>query len=95
MEAPDEADEYCPHCDNHFLREAVTREGVLGLGGPATEDLRKEGRLYPFRFGLLMIELYGMIGLREEGFNRNSNQLQIHRDDWDNYMSILMRTRNM
>jgi transcription elongation factor Elf1 len=46
MEAPDEADEYCPHCDNHFLREAVTREGVVGLGS-GSEDLRKEGRFNP------------------------------------------------
>jgi len=42
MEAPDEADEYCPHCDNHFLREAVTKGGVMGLSGSGTEDLRKE-----------------------------------------------------
>jgi NAD-dependent SIR2 family protein deacetylase len=47
MEAPDEADEYCPHCDNHFLREAVTREGVVGLGGQQ-EDLRKETYESPF-----------------------------------------------
>ena len=43
MEDPDEADEYCPHCDNHFLREAVTKQGVVGLGGQ--EDLRKDGRI--------------------------------------------------
>jgi len=42
MESPDEADEYCPHCDNHFLREAVTKGGVMGLSGSGTEDLRKE-----------------------------------------------------
>ena len=41
MEAPDEADEYCPHCDNHFLREAITKGGVLGLG---SGDLPKDGR---------------------------------------------------
>jgi len=43
MEAPDEADEYCPHCDNHFLREAVTQNTVVGAG-LGSEDLRKEGR---------------------------------------------------
>ena len=43
MEAPDEADEYCPHCDNHFLRSAVTKGGVVGLSGSGpSEDLRKE-----------------------------------------------------
>jgi ribosomal protein L44E len=45
MEAPDEADEYCPHCDNHFLREAVTKNGVVGAG-LGTEDLRKEKRYF-------------------------------------------------
>ena len=29
MEAPDEADEYCPHCDNHFLRPAVTGDSTV------------------------------------------------------------------
>jgi len=47
MEEPDEADEYCPHCDNHFLREAVTKEGVRGLSGStpdaAVQVARKEG----------------------------------------------------
>ena len=43
MEAPDEADEYCPHCDNHFLREAVTKNGVVSAG-LGSEDLRKDGR---------------------------------------------------
>ena len=81
MEAPDEADEYCPHCDNHFLREAVTRAGVVGLGGPPTEDLRKEGRSYTVFFDLLTIGLYGMIGLTGEEFNQNLKQLQIPRDD--------------
>ena len=47
MEEPDEADEYCPHCDNHFLCEAVTKAGVRGLSGSApdatVQDVRKQG----------------------------------------------------
>ena len=67
MEAPDEADEYCPHCDNHFLREAVTKGGVVGLSGAGTEDLRKEKYL-PFEFGVLILGWCGMIGCREGEF---------------------------
>jgi hypothetical protein len=46
MEEPDEADEYCPHCDNHFLREAVTKGGVVGVGTGQQgmkQDIRKDG----------------------------------------------------
>ena len=46
MEGPDEADEYCPHCDNHFLSEAVTQQGVLRLG-KAEDDLREKGKYIP------------------------------------------------
>jgi ribosomal protein L44E len=47
MEVPDKADEYCPHCDNHFLREAVTRGAVVGRTQvPATEDVRKDTNRY-------------------------------------------------
>jgi hypothetical protein len=46
MEGPDEADEYCPHCDNHFLREAVTKEAIVGLGGSGSEDPRKDARCF-------------------------------------------------
>ena len=45
LEGQDEADEYCPHCDNHFLREAVTKKGIMDLGKGTTaggEDLRKD-----------------------------------------------------
>jgi hypothetical protein len=28
----DEADEYCPHCDNHYILPAVTPDTALGLG---------------------------------------------------------------
>lgn len=44
MESLDEADEYCPHCDNHFLKEAVTRDAVVGL---RSEDSRKQQRYTP------------------------------------------------
>lgn len=44
MEGPDEADEYCPHCDNHFLREAVTKDATVGMSGktPKVDDVRKQ-----------------------------------------------------
>lgn len=56
MEAPDEADEYCPHCDNHFLREAVTKNGVVGAG-LGSEDLRKDGKYYSLKSLEVTVEL--------------------------------------
>ena len=47
----DEADEFCPHCDNHFVIEAVTPEGGGGFSGIFWEgawaclDLAFEGSL--------------------------------------------------
>lgn len=35
------SDEYCPHCDNHFVLEAVTPKPTLQLEG---EDARKDAR---------------------------------------------------
>lgn len=38
----DESDEYCPHCDNHYVLEAKTPVAGLGVEG---EDLRKDSRM--------------------------------------------------
>lgn len=35
-------DEYCPHCDNHFILEAKTPAPTLGVEG---EDIRKDARM--------------------------------------------------
>lgn len=35
------SDEYCPHCDNHFVIEAVTPKPALEVEG---EDARKDSR---------------------------------------------------
>ena len=36
-----ESDEYCPHCDNHFVLEAKTPKASLQVEG---EDVRKDAR---------------------------------------------------
>jgi hypothetical protein len=36
------SDEYCPHCDNHFVLEAKTAKPVLQFEG---EDIRKDARM--------------------------------------------------
>lgn len=37
----EEADEYCPHCDNHFVLDAVTPKAALTVeGGDARMDNR-------------------------------------------------------
>ncbi|TQB76593.1 hypothetical protein MPDQ_007514 [Monascus purpureus] len=38
----DETDEYCPHCDNHFVIEAVTPKPALRVEG---EDARMDARM--------------------------------------------------
>lgn len=41
-EFEDESAEYCPHCDNHFLLKAVSKESSLGkdwVPTPPTEIL--------------------------------------------------------
>jgi len=38
----DESDEYCPHCDNHFVLEAKTPKPMLKM---ETEDVRKDARI--------------------------------------------------
>lgn len=80
MESPDEADEYCPHCDNHFLREAVTKDGVMGLAGQSTtEDLRKQQ--YAHVVYLLIIELFGIIDCRELEYSLLLKRSQIQQED--------------
>ncbi|PSS23224.1 hypothetical protein M430DRAFT_64875 [Amorphotheca resinae ATCC 22711] len=38
----EESDEYCPHCDNHFVLEAVTPQPILKFEG---EDARIDSRM--------------------------------------------------
>ncbi|KAG9312324.1 hypothetical protein JVU11DRAFT_7640 [Chiua virens] len=42
MENYEESDEYCPHCDNHYVIEAKTPQAVLGVEG---EDTRVDARM--------------------------------------------------
>ncbi|KAH7345306.1 CHY zinc finger-domain-containing protein [Rhizoctonia solani] len=42
MTAFEESDEFCPHCDNHFIVEAKTPKPVVGVEG---EDARKDARM--------------------------------------------------
>ncbi|KAJ1678103.1 hypothetical protein EV182_004770 [Spiromyces aspiralis] len=38
----EEEDEYCPHCDNHYVIDAKTPKPTIGIEG---EDLRIDNRL--------------------------------------------------
>lgn len=38
----EESDEYCPHCDNHFVLEAKTPKPILKFEG---EDARVDNRM--------------------------------------------------
>ncbi|KAH9464163.1 hypothetical protein MJO28_002202 [Puccinia striiformis f. sp. tritici] len=41
VEEFEESDEYCPHCDNHYILEAKTPKPILGI---ETEDSRVDNR---------------------------------------------------
>ncbi|KAF8661477.1 hypothetical protein AX16_001314 [Volvariella volvacea WC 439] len=38
----EESDEYCPHCDNHYVIDAKTPQAVVGVEG---EDTRVDARM--------------------------------------------------
>ena len=42
MQDFDDSDEYCPHCDNHFLIEALEPKARLEVEG---EDVRVDARM--------------------------------------------------
>ncbi|WVQ96580.1 hypothetical protein IAU59_003685 [Kwoniella sp. CBS 9459] len=42
MDAYEESDEYCPHCDNHYVIEAVEPKAALRVEG---EDVRMDNRM--------------------------------------------------
>lgn len=42
MQEFEESDEYCPHCDNHFLIAAVEPKARLEVEG---DDVRKDARM--------------------------------------------------
>lgn len=42
MSVYEESDEYCPHCDNHYVLEAKTPHAVVGVEG---EDARVDARM--------------------------------------------------
>jgi len=42
MSQYEESDEYCPHCDNHYVLEAKTPQAVVGVEG---EDARVDARM--------------------------------------------------
>ncbi|RDB25249.1 Uncharacterized protein C3B9.05 [Hypsizygus marmoreus] len=42
MTVYEESDEYCPHCDNHYVLEAKTPQAVVGVEG---EDTRIDNRM--------------------------------------------------
>lgn len=42
MSAYEESDEFCPHCDNHYVIEAKIPQAVLSV---ETDDVRKDARM--------------------------------------------------
>jgi len=42
MEAFEDSDEFCPHCDNHYILDAKTPSAMLSVEG---EDARVDSRM--------------------------------------------------
>jgi len=42
MSKYEESDEYCPHCDNHYVLDAKTPQQVVTV---ESEDVRKDSRM--------------------------------------------------
>ncbi|KAG8860552.1 hypothetical protein FRB96_003806 [Tulasnella sp. 330] len=42
MEVYEESDEYCPHCDNHYVIDAKEPKAMLSVEG---EDARRDARM--------------------------------------------------
>ncbi|KAG7447603.1 uncharacterized protein BT62DRAFT_1074980 [Guyanagaster necrorhizus] len=42
MTSYEESDEYCPHCDNHYVIEAKTPQAIVGVEG---DDARVDARM--------------------------------------------------
>lgn len=53
---PVASDEYCPHCDNHFVIDALTPKASLQVEG---EDVRKDARYGTWFLGLEGVILTG------------------------------------
>jgi len=49
----EEADEYCPHCDNHYVIAAKTAAPVIGVEG---EDARVDNRCVTFFFPAILMK---------------------------------------
>lgn len=47
-------DEYCPHCDNHYVLEAKTPQARLEVEG---DDIRKDARYVIMRSGITELTL--------------------------------------
>jgi hypothetical protein len=56
----EDSDEYCPHCDNHFVIEAITPQARLEVEG---DDVRIDSRYaYVYkRGGITILTLYRML----------------------------------
>ena len=52
---PAYSDEYCPHCDNHFVLEAVTPKPALQVEG---DDARVDNRCVLSFLGLIHMSIY-------------------------------------
>ncbi|GAA5890454.1 hypothetical protein JCM6882_002926 [Rhodosporidiobolus microsporus] len=71
----DEADEFCPHCDNHFVIEAKTPNAILGVEGDDArvdnrmlkDDRVRDGKISSVDVDKDLEELEGFMAEMEEG----------------------------
>ena len=63
-----DSDEYCPHCDNHFVLDAKTPKASLQVEGEdARIDSRYQTQLGPYRVKLMRCRMIKDERVQQEG----------------------------
>ncbi|KAJ7062917.1 hypothetical protein C8F01DRAFT_986082, partial [Mycena amicta] len=77
MSVYEESDEYCPHCDNHYVLDAKTPQAVVKVEG---EDVRVDARRVSTLFLLLFAHVLVRM-LKDDRVKASQNRPELLDDD--------------